>query len=114
MGLLMDESILRSPVSRGEGERYFARVKKFAMSEKYFAYILKSQETGKPYTGFTTDIVNRVRQHNEGIGGFTKGRGPWDLVWYGAFADRQLAENFEKYLKTGSGIAFARKRLMRG
>ena len=83
------------------------------MSEKYFVYILKSKRDGKGYTGFTADLENRMRQHSENTGGYTKGRGPWELIWYGVFEDRQLAEDFERYLKSGSGIAFSRKRLVR-
>ena len=36
---------------------------------------------------------------------------PWDLVWYGAFPDKYKALDFEKYLKSHSGRAFAKKRL---
>jgi putative endonuclease len=36
---------------------------------------------------------------------------PWKLVTYVAFSDRQKAEAFEHYLKSGSGHAFAKKRL---
>jgi hypothetical protein len=39
---------------------------------------------------------------------------PWDLVFYAAFPQRLQAETFEKYLKSGSGRAFARKRLLSG
>jgi predicted GIY-YIG superfamily endonuclease len=83
------------------------------MKEKYFVYILKSELSGKIYTGFTTDLQSRMKQHNENAGGYTKNRGPWELIWYGTFKDREIAEDFEKYLKCGSGIAFARKRLIR-
>lgn len=82
------------------------------MSGKYFVYIIKSVENDKLYTGFTTNLENRMKQHNENIGGYTKGRGPWELAWYSVFSKRRLAENFERYLKSGSGFAFARKRLI--
>ncbi|MFA4904994.1 MAG: GIY-YIG nuclease family protein [Candidatus Margulisiibacteriota bacterium] len=82
------------------------------MKIKYFVYILRSQRDGKTYVGYTSDLQNRVRQHNENVGGYTKNRGPWDLIWYGAFDSHELAEKFESYLKSGSGIAFARKRLI--
>jgi hypothetical protein len=35
---------------------------------------------------------------------------PWELVTYHAFKDKYKAYAFEKYLKTGSGAAFASKR----
>jgi hypothetical protein len=36
---------------------------------------------------------------------------PWQIETYLAFTDHQMAVAFERYLKTSSGIAFARKRL---
>jgi len=82
------------------------------MGDRFFVYIIKSTTSGKTYTGFTTDLENRLKQHNGNVGGYTKNRGPWEIVWFGAFRERQLAEKFEMYLKKGSGIAFARKRLI--
>jgi putative endonuclease len=38
---------------------------------------------------------------------------PWDLVAYIGFADEPTAHAFEKYLKSGSGKAFLKKRLLR-
>lgn len=50
--------------------------------------------------------------HNDGKVESTRPHRPWDLVWYGAFQTEKEARNFEKYLKTGSGKAFAYKRLV--
>jgi putative endonuclease len=64
------------------------------------------------YTGFTEDLNRRISQHNEATEGYTKGKGPWELVWFAAFGTKEKALDFEKYLKHGSGFAFARKRLI--
>ncbi|MDI6731907.1 MAG: GIY-YIG nuclease family protein [Candidatus Margulisbacteria bacterium] len=80
--------------------------------EKFYVYILRSSKNSKIYTGFTTDINRRLNEHNKNMSGYTKNRGPWSIVWVGIFENRLLAESFEKYLKSGSGIAFARKRLI--
>ena len=82
------------------------------MGNRYFVYIIMSKTNGQTYTGYTTNLENRIKQHNENIGGYTKNRGPWELVWYGVFNQRHLAEDFERYLKSGSGIAFAKKRFI--
>jgi len=82
-----------------------------AVDKKYFVYIIRSESRSKTYTGFTTDLDRRIQQHNDNLGGYTKSRGPWRLVWYCVFSERDLAENFERYLKGGSGYAFAKKRL---
>ena len=82
------------------------------MKIKYFVYILRNGND-KVYTGYTIDLENRLNQHNDSLSGFTSGKGPWELVWYCAFDDKDIAQSFEKYLKTGSGIAFSRKRLFK-
>ena len=50
--------------------------------------------------------------HNNGKVESTKPHMPWKLVWYGAFSKEKEARDFELYLKTGSGKAFAYKRLI--
>jgi predicted GIY-YIG superfamily endonuclease len=73
---------------------------------------LKSKLTQNTYTGCTTNIVNRINDHNNGKSKFTSKFKPWYLVWYCAYEDDALAWQFEQYLKTGSGKAFAHKHLM--
>lgn len=79
----------------------------------YYAYILYSQSVRAHYYGMTDDVLARLSAHNAGQSFHTKKSRPWVLVWYGAFVSREMAADFEKYLKTGSGQAFARKRLSR-
>lgn len=62
--------------------------------------------------GFTEDLKTRFRDHNLGKSKHTAKYAPWELVSYHAFADKRKAQEFEHYLKTGSGKAFARKRLL--
>ncbi|MDA1337456.1 MAG: GIY-YIG nuclease family protein [bacterium] len=73
----------------------------------YYVYILKSIPSGKRYTGVTTNLVRRVQEHNQ-----SKTRKDYIPVWYCAFRDKQKAYQFEKYLKSGSGHAFAAKHLL--
>jgi predicted GIY-YIG superfamily endonuclease len=82
------------------------------MENRNYVYLIRSEGDGKIYAGFTTDLGNRIKQHNLGMPGYTKGKGPWRLVWYAAFEAREKALAFEKYLKSGSGYAFARKRFL--
>lgn len=74
-------------------------------------YILKCSD-GTIYTGCTNDIDDRQRRHNRGEIPYTATRLPLELVSYTAFVDKYKAYNFEKYLKSGSGKAFAKKRLV--
>jgi putative endonuclease len=61
--------------------------------------------------GMTDDLRQRLREHNAGESSYIAKFRPWKLTSYVAFADPAKAEAFERYLKSGSGHAFARKRL---
>ena len=78
----------------------------------YYVYILKSSKSKILYYGYTADLRKRFKEHNEGKSTFTKGHLPWELVYYSAFRSKQKAKDFELYLKSGSGKAFAYKRLV--
>ncbi len=78
----------------------------------FYVYLLESLSTpGKHYVGFTTDLKKRFDDHNAGRSPHTAKFKPWRLVTYIAFSDRANAESFERYLKSGSGHAFAKQRL---
>ena len=77
----------------------------------FYVYLLRSLSTpGQRYIGFTSDLKRRIAEHNAGRSIHTAKYRPWDLVAYMAFRDRQKARQFEYYLKSGSGFAFANKR----
>jgi predicted GIY-YIG superfamily endonuclease len=79
----------------------------------YYAYILRSEKDPTVvYHGFTEDLRKRLETHNRGGNRSTSAMRPWRLVWYGGFETETAALNFERYLKTASGKAFARKRLL--
>lgn len=79
----------------------------------YYAYILHSSKSKIFYYGYTSDLRKRVAEHNSGLSPSTKPHIPWLLVWYGGFAKEKDARDFELYLKSGAGKAFAYKRLVR-
>lgn len=74
----------------------------------YYVYILKCSN-GKPYTGCTDNLKERIERHNKGYVPATKERRPVRLISYFALSNRYTAFNFEKYLKTGSGRAFLKR-----
>jgi predicted GIY-YIG superfamily endonuclease len=79
----------------------------------YYIYILQSTvNRDKIYTGLSTDIKKRMQSHNSGANSYSNKFKPWKLIWFCGFANRNKAIAFEKYLKTASGIAFKRKRLI--
>ena len=78
----------------------------------HYVYLIESLSVeGKRYVGVSTDLKHRFREHNQGRSSHTTKFMPWKLITYVAFIDRAKAEAFERYLKSGSGHAFARKHL---
>jgi putative endonuclease len=79
----------------------------------YYAYILRSQNfPNQTYIGSTHDLRGRLAEHSAGKSIHTNKFKPWDLAAYIAFPEHQLAEEMERYLKTGSGRAFASRHLL--
>ncbi len=77
-----------------------------------YVYILESlAEPGRFYTGLTDNLGERLRMHNAGKISHSAKYAPWQVKSAVAFRDRTRAGAFERYLKTGSGRAFAKKRL---
>ena len=75
-------------------------------------YLLRSiPHPDQTYVGLTDDLRQRLKSHNEGANSHTSKHRPWELVAYTAFRSRERAAEFEKYLKVGSGHAFARRHL---
>ncbi len=81
------------------------------MSE-FFVYLIVSEKNGSIYTGCTNDLERRLIEHNSGLSPYTKTKCPWSLKWHSVFPDKEKAYDFERYLKTSSGKAFANKRLI--
>lgn len=73
-------------------------------------YLLESvSRPGKRYVGVTTNLEQRLSEHNAGKSIHTSRFKPWKCIVALNFADNAKAEAFEKYLKQGSGHAFAKR-----
>ena len=80
------------------------------MFEKRFVYVLRnSAEKQRYYTGVTSNVAARLRFHNAGLCQHTADGRPWQVDVVVQFADERRALVFEKYLKSGSGVAFAKR-----
>ena len=80
--------------------------------DMYKVYILESLKDKTRYIGVTSDLVNRLKEHNNGESTYSKTKLPYKLIWFSAFPDKTKALAFEKYLKHGSGHAFSKKHLL--
>ena len=77
-----------------------------------YVYLLQSIEHPEQnYVGMTDDLKSRFETHNAGGSPHTAKYKPWRLLTYIAFSDEANAVAFERYMKTASGRAFAKKRL---
>lgn len=78
----------------------------------YYLYLIRSlADPTKTYIGYTTNLKQRFKAHNEGSSIATADFKPWKLVSYIAFEMEEKARSFERYLKIGSGHTFAQRRL---
>jgi putative endonuclease len=82
------------------------------MPDMIYCYIILSSKSHIFYFGSSKNIKQRLELHNQGKVKSTKPHIPWELVWYAGFNTEKEARDFELYLKTGSGKAFAYKRLV--
>jgi putative endonuclease len=79
----------------------------------WYVYIIRSISfPDQEYTGASSDLKQRFKVHKAGKSPHTSKYVPWTLEWYCAFPEKEKALQFEKYLKSHSGRAFASKRLM--
>src|SRR5262245_24361540 len=69
----------------------------------HYVYVLESISEQTLYIGYTTDLLRRLKEHNEGKNQSTKHSRPWKVIFYEAYRDQSDAERREKYLKTNQG-----------
>jgi len=77
----------------------------------FHVYVLRSQRDFGFYIGFTRNLRKRFAEHLLGASFATSHRGPWKLVYYEAYLNRDDALGREKYLKSGSGRRFLKAQL---
>jgi putative endonuclease len=73
----------------------------------FYVYVLRSESDSGFYIGFSTNL----RTHQDGESFATSHRGPWKLIYYEAYTEREDAEGREKFLKSGAGRRFLRTQL---
>ena len=79
-------------------------------AEKSFVYVLVSERVPtRYYSGLTSNVEDRIAAHNAGRSTHTASGRPWKFVAAVEFATQERAVEFEQYLKSGSGRAFAKR-----
>ena len=78
----------------------------------HYVYLLKSQShPDQRYIGLTDNLKARLAKHSQGGVPHTSKVTPWTLQTYAAVSTREQATEFDHYLKSGSGRAFANRHL---
>ena len=79
---------------------------------KRFVYVLRNAENPpRYYTGLTSNVQKRLAEHNAGTCIHSAKHRPWSVDVVIEFDDEKRAVAFERYLKSGSGVAFAQRHL---
>jgi putative endonuclease len=74
----------------------------------FYVYVILSEKDKRLYTGFTADLRERLKKHNQGANPSTKFRRPFHLIFYEAYLNKTDAQRRERYLKTTKGRATLR------
>ncbi|MDO8492530.1 MAG: GIY-YIG nuclease family protein [bacterium] len=81
----------------------------------YYTYILQSEKNSRFYTGHTSDLRKRLAEHQNKAknypNSYTKGKGPFVLIYYEACKNKKDARSRELYLKSGMGKRYIKNRL---
>lgn len=78
----------------------------------FYVYLLENQDDKSWYTGFSSNLKQRVKDHNNGKGSrYTKSKISWKLIYYEAYVEKSDALGRERFLKSGSGKRFLNKQL---
>jgi putative endonuclease len=72
----------------------------------YTVYVLYAAVYDKHYTGYTSNLTERIRSHNALGKDWTRSFRPWKLIYTKEFETKQAAMQYEKWLKTGVGRRF--------
>ncbi|MBT8223205.1 MAG: GIY-YIG nuclease family protein [Eudoraea sp.] len=73
-------------------------------------YVLRSEQDGRFYVGMSSDVEKRIIAHNSGRTKSTKGYRPWKIIHLEDHPERTSARKREKYLKSGYGKQWLKKK----
>jgi len=77
----------------------------------FYTYVLKSLRDSNSYIGWTDDLDERLKKHDDGLVEATKNRRPLKLIYFEACLSKDKAIAREKYFKTGFGRRFLKDRI---
>ena len=69
----------------------------------YYVYVLYNKPKNFIYIGYSEDLIQRIKEHNNGFSKSTKAYKPLTLIHYEAYRNKKDAKRREEYLKTNRG-----------
>jgi len=78
-----------------------------------YIYVLRSAKSGRWYIGCTNNLRKRLQQHQKGLSRYTKGKGPFEIIYFEGCKNESDGFAREKYLKTGMGRRYLKNRMKR-
>jgi len=82
------------------------------LTPMFYVYILKNKKD-QIYIGHTQDITKRLIEHNSGCSGYTKNKGPFEIIYKEIYNTRSEAIKREKRLKSGQGREWIKKAVLK-
>lgn len=77
----------------------------------YVVYVIRSKKLDRWYIGFTSNLAERLKRHNQGAVIATKTGKPWEIIYAEMYRDKRDAMGRETFLKSGSGWKYLKKQL---
>lgn len=97
-------------IASREGGLAFHVAQSYGWQAMFYTYVIESlSHPDQRYIGHTADLRQRLADHNARKCPHTAKFPPWKIKLYVAFETIEQAQHFERYLKTGSGHAFAKR-----
>ncbi len=76
----------------------------------FYVYVIQGKDRNQ-YSGYTENLVERLREHNRGLNPSTKPFRPWKVIYYEACLSESDAKRRERYLKTTQGRRLLQRRI---
>ena len=77
----------------------------------FVVYLLENQKDKSWYIGFTTNLKQRLKDHQKKRSSYTSKKETWKLIYAEMYLDKFDALGREKFLKSGSGRKFLKNQL---
>ena len=97
--------------SHPDNERLTIVSRSLFIKMEYTVYIIRSLKNKRHYTGISTDVVRRLREHNEGSTKSTRPHTPYEMIWKSDLMTKSEALKLEIKIKKRGAAKFIKEGL---